>query len=251
MAIPVISSHNPANSDVYIKALMIDYAFSNYKYVMTPKEAEEILTKPYWDDVDAFCIYMIQANFGQPVSRTSNVRLPSAINIYTDEELNAMESGLVELSPPRNELNTSEELNVENTQSIMGNNQESHVRSMSQPDIRITEGDFEIESEIEPEFESEYLPPYSPEILPAYTPFDITEIPSLISAEEAREISSTEDITMLYDTIEGNHDETEMRGTSRLDFLYILSSRVNRTFQKVKQKLTRGFKTISPKKALH
>ncbi|KAI1650829.1 uncharacterized protein F4817DRAFT_312187 [Daldinia loculata] len=251
MAIPVIPSHNPINNNVYIQTLMIDYAFSNYKYVMTPEEAEEILAKPYWDDVDAFCSYMIQANFGQPVSSTSNVRLPSAINIYTDEELNAMESGLVELLPPRNaELNTSEESSMENTRPTMGNGQESYVRSISQPVIRIPAGDFENENETG--FEGEYLPVYTPEILPPYTPFGIVEILSgepPVSAEEAREASNTEDVP-IYDTIEENHDEIGVQDTSRLDILYTLSSRVDRKFQRVKQKLACSFKTVSPKKAL-
>ncbi|KAI0104418.1 hypothetical protein F4814DRAFT_455728 [Daldinia grandis] len=253
MAIPVSPLHNPVQNDVYIQALMIDYAFSNYKYVMTPEEAHEILTKPYWDDVDAFCSYMIQANFGQSVSSTSNVKLPNTIKIYTDEELDAVESGLVELLPPGNaEPNASEELGVENTRSTTGNNQENHVRSISQPAIRITEGNLEIETEIENESEDEFLPPYTPEILPAYTPFGATEgLPgdALISAEYARETSNTEGVP-IYNTIEGHHDEIGVQGTSRPSILYTLSSRVDRKLRKAKQKLACGFRAISPKKVL-
>ncbi|KAI0844477.1 hypothetical protein F5Y00DRAFT_274016 [Daldinia vernicosa] len=276
MAIPVIPSRSPTNNVVYIRTLMIDYAYSNYKYVMTPKEAEEILTKPYWDDVDAFCSYstyhqespllplsgslrgqkfltdyyrMIQASFGQPVSSTSNVKLPSTINIYTDEELNAMESGLVELLPPRNaELNVSEESSAENERPTMSDNQENLVRSISQTATRINEGDLEIESE----FEGEYLPRYTPEILPAYTPFGVTEIMSedpLISTEEARETNNTEDVP-IYGTNERHYDETRAQDASRLGILYTLRSRMNRKFQSAKQKLACSFKIVSAKKAL-
>ncbi|KAI1446587.1 hypothetical protein F5Y02DRAFT_416876 [Annulohypoxylon stygium] len=67
---------------------MVNYAFRKYQYVLTPQEVHEIKTEPYWgQDVDVFCEYMLQVNFGEPIPGTSNVKLPSTLRIYTDEEV--------------------------------------------------------------------------------------------------------------------------------------------------------------------
>ncbi|KAI0022448.1 hypothetical protein F4780DRAFT_197973 [Xylariomycetidae sp. FL0641] len=47
------------NGDTYRQKLMIDYAFSAYRYVVTPNEADEIMYGDLWDDVDHYCTYMI------------------------------------------------------------------------------------------------------------------------------------------------------------------------------------------------
>ncbi|KAI1091125.1 hypothetical protein F5B19DRAFT_460428 [Rostrohypoxylon terebratum] len=71
---------------------MVNYAFRKYQYVLTPQKVHEIKTEPYWgQDVDVFCDYMLQVNFGETIPGTSNVKLPKTLKVYTEEEVCKME----------------------------------------------------------------------------------------------------------------------------------------------------------------
>ncbi|KAI2469623.1 hypothetical protein F4781DRAFT_393551 [Annulohypoxylon bovei var. microspora] len=87
------TSNSTVGSSHYLTNFMVDYALKNYQYVLTPQDIHEITTESYWNyDIDAFCSYMIQVNFGESIPGTNNVKLPSTLKVYTDEEVNAMEA---------------------------------------------------------------------------------------------------------------------------------------------------------------
>ncbi|KAI1208284.1 uncharacterized protein F4807DRAFT_462005 [Annulohypoxylon truncatum] len=89
------STSTTSSSSQYLQDFMADYAFKHYQYILTPQEIHEITTESYWDnDVDAFCNNMIEVNFGESIPGTNNVKLPSTLRIYTNEEVEAMEAAV-------------------------------------------------------------------------------------------------------------------------------------------------------------
>ncbi|KAI8960477.1 hypothetical protein F5Y11DRAFT_349505 [Daldinia sp. FL1419] len=203
----------------------------------------------------------MQANFGQQIRNTSNVKLPSTINIYTDEELNAVDSGLVELLPPRNVgISTHQESNIENMRLVLSSNPENHTEYTSHA-IDIVGEILEIEPELESEFEGEYLPPYTPDILPAYA-FSILDIPpedtpmnrlESIHRQEAAgiagEISSIRDVPV-NDDIEEYRDGAKVRGAPKRRILFTFGPQLDSKLRRVTKRLKNGFTTIFPKQIL-
>ncbi|KAI0178593.1 hypothetical protein GGR52DRAFT_532758 [Hypoxylon sp. FL1284] len=271
MAAIVATPQNSLGDDFERRNQIIDYAFSTYQYVITPREAEEILTQSYWADVDAFCSYMIAANFGEPIAGTKNVTLPSTLRIYTDEELDAIDEALWREAP------TSDTNGSEHTDPT-----EEYVDDVE--DIEMTQDDFEyavLDEDLWDEivFDGEYLPFYTPEVLPPYSLYDPTKYPSEFSLvaqaenpeDDPPEYSETaitpgEDALMEVDSedaiqntpdIDGMEDalrntsieeavvEPKVCSISKLATLRNLGSRFEQKLQKSKQKLSH---IISPKK---
>lgn len=226
---------------------MIDYAFSRYQYVITPRECEEILTQSYWESVDAFCSYMIAANFGQSVPGTRNVKLPTTIRLYTDAELDAMENGHT-VRPIREEPIHNEESEATYFEDV--------------PHVDITQ-DFEETEEVE--LDDECLTPYTPDIRPPYSLIDpmksLSEISlevqadipeddppaysvtvdtpeesAITDADPERATHDTCDVDSVEDALRNDsirEAETEVSCTSRLALLRSLGSRAERKLRKL------------------
>ncbi|RYO76373.1 hypothetical protein DL766_006664 [Monosporascus sp. MC13-8B] len=82
------------SADEYRRELMIQYAFAAYRYLITNKEADEIIYEGLWRDADDHVHYMWNANFGGTIPGTTNVRMPSTRRLYTSEEVDIMAVGL-------------------------------------------------------------------------------------------------------------------------------------------------------------
>ncbi|KAI1406209.1 hypothetical protein F4819DRAFT_507751 [Hypoxylon fuscum] len=265
MAVAVAPSC-PLGNDPYRQS-MIDYAFSTHNYALTPKEVDEIVTQSYWDSVDSFCIYMMQANFGQPIAGTSNVKLPSNMRIYTDEEVDAMDA---ELRGRPRETRTFD--TYDDTDLTVDQIQESGSLEFEAPSDFIEEDHELDEIDVAGEFEGEYLPIYIPDVLPPYAPSKISlelqaEIPPPYYSEEyiPEEDAPAEDtlgneyeeiienaaaVDSVEDVVEDDSvkkGEPEACKTSRLAALHTIA---DQKLQKAKQKLARGFELISPNKVL-
>ncbi|KAI4865950.1 hypothetical protein F4820DRAFT_447577 [Hypoxylon rubiginosum] len=277
MAAVIAPFQSPIGGDLDRRNPIINYAFSRYQYVITPREAEEIVNRSYWENVDAFCSYMIAANFGEPIPGTKNVELPSTLTLYTDEELDAMEAELFNVERPVSERpNTNEASSASEADVLV--DQESYLEDA--PHTYITEEDLDFEVVVdEAEFDGEYLPLYTPEILPPYSPSDTTNPPSkasfVIQVEKPKDdppeysatvdtpeedapmevdpecaIQSTSDILAVEDAPRNDSIEkveNEVCGTSTLAMLRSLGARVERKLQKAKRKLAHA---ISPKKTV-
>ncbi|XXG95705.1 hypothetical protein Hte_001975 [Hypoxylon texense] len=169
MAAVFVPSQSPVGGGLERRNSIIDYAFSRYHYIITPREAEEIVNRSYWENVDAFCSYMIAANFGQPIPGTKNVELPSTITLYTDEEVDA----IAESSNTQRPFNDRPIINDDSgaiEEDILVD--QSYVEDAPHHTY-ITHEDLEFEDVVdEAKFDDEYLPPYTPEILPPYSPYD-------------------------------------------------------------------------------
>ncbi|KAI0139065.1 hypothetical protein F4776DRAFT_662762 [Hypoxylon sp. NC0597] len=250
----------PRGNNRYTQNLMINYAFDNYQYIITPRESEEIVARPFWDDVDDFINYMMEINFGEAIPGTSNVNLPSTIRVYTDDELNALDAGLVELpNTTRPGTHTNEVPGTTETNSTVIYNEESNTNY----ELHITN--------IDEDIFDEDLPRYTPTMLPPYSPYNSTEHLSDTSLEDQgerapeydtyeehipREVNLEEDIHeggRLDDTtgstpITKSWRRKEFRA-SILPSLYTFGSRIDEKLQKAKQKLARGIEVIAPRKA--
>ncbi|KAI1777298.1 hypothetical protein F4818DRAFT_457180 [Hypoxylon cercidicola] len=263
MAAVVAPFQSPIGGDLDRRNLMIDYAFSRYQYVITPREAEEIVNCSYWEDVDAFCSYMIAANFGAPIPGTKNVKLPSTLTLYTDEELDAMEAELSR--PAANESSEAPEPDL-----LVDLIEEGDFED--EPQVDITQEDSEL---VEAEFDGEFLPPYTPDTLPPYSPYSPSdptkplsevspvvqvEIPEDDPPEYSAVVDALEDDAIMEDSVDAiqvisdigsvkdalrnesvEEAETEVYSTSRLAVLGSLGSRL---LQKAKRRLAHA---VSPK----
>ncbi|KAI1097414.1 hypothetical protein F4804DRAFT_339215 [Jackrogersella minutella] len=262
---------------------MVNYALTNYQYVITPREVDEIAKGIYWDDVDSFCNYMMHVNFGEPISGINNVELPSTIRIYTDEELDAMDRGLA--GTARTDVHSPEELDA----TLM-----APTMSCVEPNpyvISMLEEDLTLRTHNEVKFDDEFLPIYSPEAVSTNSPSDLVDplfgIYLVRWTDESLERDISEDHTPIratpeddgLDVISGEdsvedhikddaHGASDAQGTtgddcvvddlllreefrtSGLFTLSTLSSRLGQKLQKAKQKLARGFEFLSPKKAI-
>lgn len=207
MSLAVVSSftapqaQTQLSSDDYRQSLMIEYAYNTYQYVITPGEATEILEAPYWDDVDSFCQYMLEVNFGEAVPGASNVKLPSTMRIYTDEEI---EAGIFDDDDEDYDENydddgddddddedeqrpsTREEQIVRYEIFASDYIEDSNERADSAPvvvDISNDLLDFEGEVPDEGMFDGECLPTYTHELLPAYySCYPVRQLPDILSA---------------------------------------------------------------------
>ncbi|KAI0124142.1 hypothetical protein BJ170DRAFT_712143 [Xylariales sp. AK1849] len=218
--------HQTKATDEYRRDLMIHYAFSAYSYVITPKEADKILYEGYWEDVDAFCEYMQNVNFGVGIPGTTNVVLPSTLRIYTDEDLDLMNAGL-----------------------YVENRADTDSESLSSAVGAILDGDIDIESDawgVEPEPElpgqnddDEPLPLYTPESPPGYVfpDFDLL-----------REIELTFLVSEVGDvgTAEARLEDEPRESTA----FSKLGAQLGQKISKAKRKLARGLEAISPKSVL-
>ncbi|OTB09311.1 hypothetical protein M426DRAFT_17962 [Hypoxylon sp. CI-4A] len=270
----------PVGDYTFRQNLMVGYASTNYHYIITPEEAEEIANKPFWTDVDAFCDYMMHVNFGEPIPGTNNVRLPSTMRIYTDAELDAMDAGIMGLSPTttlstayRESYTTDTGLTVRHTLS----------NTNTDPELPIsTDEDYlDFDGFIEVEFEGEFLPLYTPEVLPVYKPSATQPplpLPSLAvcsanafhdtlpeepppyteEEHESREDAPEEDLTMNRvagedNTSDGRDDhenETEKAKTKGAS-LHDMTLRLGRKLKKAQRKMVKEFDTLLPKKAVN
>ncbi|KAI1769365.1 hypothetical protein GGR53DRAFT_474043 [Hypoxylon sp. FL1150] len=174
MAAVLAPFQSPVGSNLDRQNQMIEYAFSRYQYVITPRECEEILTQSYWESVDAFCCYMMAANFGQSIHGTRNVKLPTTLRLYTDAELDAMEQGSHIVRPAAEAPTSTVDLEV--------------TRLEDAPRADITEADLEVEEREETELDDECLPPYTPDTRPPYSLVDPMKAISEISLETQADI---------------------------------------------------------------
>ncbi|KAH9883854.1 hypothetical protein F4778DRAFT_765083 [Xylariomycetidae sp. FL2044] len=95
---PSLMTGEPVSAEDYRRALMIDYAFSRYRYVITPTEADEIRDElDMFGTVDGYVEYMCQINpAGEPISGTTNVTPPPSAasgTLYTTAQVEAMANG--------------------------------------------------------------------------------------------------------------------------------------------------------------
>ncbi|KAI1406773.1 hypothetical protein F5Y13DRAFT_183919 [Hypoxylon sp. FL1857] len=277
-----------SGSKRFRQSLMINYAFDNYQYVITPGEADEIITKPFWDDVDTFIDYMLEINFGEPIRGSRNVKLPSTLRIYTDEEIDAMDAGIIELPTPTIPgHNINEEPSMTETNFTLTSNQDNNT----EPEPRIINvggEEIELDASFEAEFGGEFLPLYTPSMLPPYSPYTSAEFPPGISlagqrdnvpedvTEETTHIEATPEESIFREIapggnnvadniVEGTYEissDGDISGAHHIDessdgrkvltsnpsSFYIFSSRIDRRLQMVKQKLIRGIKAIAPER---
>ncbi|OTA54199.1 hypothetical protein K449DRAFT_454546 [Hypoxylon sp. EC38] len=278
MAEDVTPPSLPHNNNRYSQILMINYAFDNYQYVITPRETEEIIAEPFWDDVDDFINYMMEINFGEAIPGTNNVNPPRTIRIYTDEELDAIDAELIELlNRARLGTHPNEDTGATETSSTVvyngdsNTNYETHIIYTDEDDT------------------DEDLPLYTPTMLPSYSPYNSTVnlpvVPLEDRGERAPEYSIHEENTLIGTNLEedipgedapGSNGVVEniiedlheggrlgdatrgtpmerfwSKGASRLSPLSNFSSQIDRKLQKAKQKLARGIEVITPRKALN
>ncbi|KAM0811456.1 hypothetical protein AB5N19_11812 [Seiridium cardinale] len=205
---------------------MIRYAFSAHSYVITEKEADEIIHKEYWEDVDDFCEYMQAVNFGKPISGTTNVVLPSTLRIYTDEDLDLMDQGLF-VEPPRD---------ISDVESVVSNyfdyaDQESDVESgATNPHTELVdEEEYDEPLPLYVPRTREEEPPVS-EDPPAYVPPE-SELPPEV--EVAPRIAEVEEEPVL--------------SNPEFTVLHNLVCRLDRKILEAKRKLAKDLKSISPK----
>jgi hypothetical protein len=83
-----------------IRRMVIHYARTQYSYTITDEDVHEILYSGYWSDIDDFCSYMQQVNFGRALPGSTNVELPSTVTIYSDDELDDMDTRLCGTQTP-------------------------------------------------------------------------------------------------------------------------------------------------------
>ncbi|KAK9413390.1 hypothetical protein SUNI508_02589 [Seiridium unicorne] len=199
---------------------MVRYAFSAHSYVITEKEADEIIHKEYWEDVDDFCEYMQAVNFGEPISGTTNVVLPSTLRIYTDEDLDLMDQGLF-VEPPRD---------ISDVESVVSNyldyaDQESDVESgATNPHIELVD-------------EEEYAEP-----LPLYVPRNPEEEPPLSEDPPAYVPPEVEPAPRIAEV-----EEEPFLNKPKFTVSHNLICRLDRKILEAKRKLAKDLKSISPK----
>ena len=183
------------SADEYRRELMIDYAFEAYQYVITAAEADEIIFEGLWEGVDDFVQYMWDANVGQAVPGTSNVR--HDMKVYTSEELDRMDAGEYYDSDDSEEeyeyeyvyevdVDTAEEVYLEELMGLSADESfdEDDVASIA-PTVITEPEDFHGEDDDEP------LPLYSNDCPPSYPNSPALSAPPAY-AEEADEVAEVE-----------------------------------------------------------
>lgn len=179
------------SADEYRRELMIDYAFQAYQYVITAAEADEIIFEGLWEGVDDFVQYMWDANVGQAVHGTSNVR--HDMKVYTSEELDRMDAGEYYDSEEEYEYEYVYEVDVDTAEvyleELMGlgadeSFDEDDVASIA-PTVITEPEDFHGEDDDEP------LPLYSNDCPPSYPNSPALSAPPAY-AEEADEVAEVE-----------------------------------------------------------
>ena len=183
------------SADEYRRELMIDYAFEAYQYVITAAEADEIIFEGLWEGVDDFVQYMWDANVGQAVTGTSNVR--HDMKVYTSEELDRMDAGEYYDSDDSEEeyeyeyvyevdVDTAEEVYLEELMGLGADESfdEDDVASIA-PTVITEPEDFHGENDDEP------LPLYSNDCPPSYPNSPALSAPPAY-AEEADEVAEVE-----------------------------------------------------------
>lgn len=222
-------------ADDYRRDLMIQYALTAYKYVITVTEADEIFSEPYWEDVDNFCAYMQEVNFGESIPDTTNVVLPSTMRIYTDEELDLMNAGTFVEDP---------DIRVEPTSFTLdacGDDAETDYES------DITHVDLGADAILQ-RVDNEALPLYT-DPPPAYTVSDEVTANELVEStpivtEVEVEVEVDGHVPTAVEVVDNDPKAVEQV------FFRTLGARLDRKLLKMKQKLVRGFKSCSPRRVV-
>ncbi|KAL7622536.1 hypothetical protein AAE478_008043 [Parahypoxylon ruwenzoriense] len=235
MAAVVAPFQFPMVANQYRDNLMIDYAFTNYKYIITPRDAQEIANQSHWDDVDAFVKYMMQANFGDTILGTNNVKLPATMRIYTDEEVDAMDAGLLVTNEPtpvrRPRPYNEEELDM------IGMGLDANGELQEPQPVNACSEDLG--------HEDEPLPLYSPDIRPAYIPSDFMPLPPYTPlATRLEPIPEEPEEEDVEDSTPDTKDEPT--GTSSAPMLVAFRARLDNKLRKARRKLARGLGSVSP-----
>ncbi|KAI1084236.1 hypothetical protein F5B20DRAFT_576372 [Whalleya microplaca] len=248
----------PMVGDQYRRDLMIEYAYKTYKYVITAEEVEEIMYEGLWEDVDMYCEYMMDANFGESIPDTNNVKLPSTMRIYTSAELDAMDAGFTIDDEPPIRVLTDEEVDAMADAYLRPSSLGVGIESNEESELRyITAYD---DSDLD---DDEPLPLYNPDKLPRYSTLSYADHPPSTppSIYEVEEVVRDEPATPPYPVDLPSDAPPSMNEVEAEDVVgetevvdvpekRSLGSRLDRKIRKAKQKLSRGLEHISLKRAL-
>ncbi|RYP68589.1 hypothetical protein DL771_006561 [Monosporascus sp. 5C6A] len=172
------------SADEYRRKLMIQYSFAAYRYLITDKEADEIIYEGLWRDVDDYVHYMWDANIGEIIPGTTNVKLPSTRRLYTSEEVDLMAAGLWDNArdcPLAGPLADIEHASSDDEDNDLVEDYETDEESNAFTD----DTDPEMFGQIEDGDCEEFLPLYTPHAPPPYSPAPVSEPPAYTEAETA------------------------------------------------------------------
>ncbi|RYP57393.1 hypothetical protein DL769_009512 [Monosporascus sp. CRB-8-3] len=261
------------SADEYRRELMIQYAFAAYWYLITDKEADEIIYEGLWRDVDDYVHYMWDANFGETIPGTTNVKTPTTRRLYTSEEVDLMAADLEHASSDdeNDDLVEYYETNEESNASTDGT-------------------DPELFEQIEHGGCEEFLPLYTPNAPPSYDSGPVSDPPTYTEAEMAEVSEDSEgEVTAIFEDALTLHDDAavedvpaakeaspvevvpaaELTPSVKLEenvpseeetpapleevrdgVFSALGARLDRKVLKTKRMLARGLKAISPRRIL-
>ncbi|RYP39859.1 hypothetical protein DL767_001978 [Monosporascus sp. MG133] len=265
------------SADEYRRELMIQYAFATYRYLITDKEADEIIYEGLWRDVDDYVHYMWGANFGEIIPGTTNVRIPSTTRLYTSEEVDLMAAGLWDNArdcPLTGPLADLEHASYDDEDDDLVEDYETDEESNASTD----DTDPEIFEQIEDVDCEEFLPIYTPNAPPSYSSGPVSDPPAYTEAETAEvgEDSEGEASAIFEDAPaaeEANPVEVvpaaELTPSVKLEenipskegtlappeeiqdgVFSALGARLDRKLLKAKLTLVRGFNAITPRRIL-
>jgi hypothetical protein len=88
------------------------YAWDVFRYVLTPRDVEDILSESCWNSIDDYVTYMQAVNFSDRVPGTTNGTLPRGLRIYRHEELDDLWVSLCDKIDAEDGLGTASEETV-------------------------------------------------------------------------------------------------------------------------------------------
>ncbi|RYP93439.1 hypothetical protein DL770_000482 [Monosporascus sp. CRB-9-2] len=277
------------SADEYRRELMIQYAFAAYRYLITDKEADEIIYEGLWRDVDDYVHYMWGANFGEIIPGTTNVKMRSTTRLYTSEEVDLMAAGLWDNArdcPLAGPLANLEHASSDDEDDDLVEGYETDEESNASTD----DTDPEMFEQNEDGDCEEFLPFYTPNAPPSYSSGPVSDPPAYTEAETAEvgEDSEGEVSAIFKDALTLDDDAAvedapaaeeaspvevvpavELTPSVKLEenipseegtlapvkkvqdgVFSALGARLDRKLLKAKQMLARGLKAISPRRIL-
>ncbi|RYO96583.1 hypothetical protein DL764_007444 [Monosporascus ibericus] len=172
------------SADDQRRELMIQYAFAAYRYLITDKEADEIIYEGLWRDVDDYIHCMWSANFGEIIPGTTNVKMAGTTRLYTSEEVDLMAVGLWDNArdcPLVGPLADLDHASSDDGDDDLVEEYETDEESNASTD----DTDPEMFEQIEDGNCEEFLPVYTPNAAPSYSSGSVSDPPAYAEAETA------------------------------------------------------------------
>ncbi|RYP18346.1 hypothetical protein DL765_003958 [Monosporascus sp. GIB2] len=265
------------SADEYRRELMIQYSFAAYRYLITDKEADEIIYEGLWRDVDDYVHYMWNVNSGETIPGTTNVKMPSTRRLYTSEKVDIMAAGLWDnardcpLAGPLADLEHASS-DEDDFAEDSGTDGESNASTDdTDPEMFEQIGDADCE---------QFLPLYTPNAPPSYGSVPISDPPAYVEAETAEVGGDSEsEVSAIFEDAPTPDDATAAEEASPVEVVPAakptpsvtleenipseeealasleevqdgvfgaLGARLDRRLLKAKRTLARGLKAISP-----